>query len=157
MCSSDLFERDEETGQLNAVHHPFTQPQAEWESLKPEDIKALAYDIVCNGTELGGGSIRIHDRETQAKMFDLLGLDEEQVKNKFGFLLEAQEYGFPPMGGIALGLDRFMMILSNVPSIREVIAFPMNQQAQDLMMGAPAEADPRHLRELGIRIDSIPG
>lgn len=145
-----LFERDEETQRLNAVHHPFTQPQSGWESLKPEEIKALAYDIVCNGTELGGGSIRIHDKETQQKVFDLLGLNEEEVKDKFGFLLEALEYGFPPLGGIALGLDRLMMILTNVPSIREVIAFPKTQRGNDPMMSAPSAVDPKALREYGL-------
>ena len=145
-----LFEWDEEAKRFNAIHHPFTQPEDGWESLKPEDMKAKAYDLVCNGTELGGGSIRIHNKETQEKIFNLLGLEEEEVKNKFGFLLEALEYGFPPLGGIALGLDRLMMILTNTSSIREVIAFPKTQRGHDPLMSAPSIVDQKALREYGL-------
>ncbi len=150
-----LFERDEDANRLNAVHHPFTKPQDGWESLKPEDINAQAYDLVCNGVELGGGSIRINDKETQQKVFDLLGLEEDEVKNKFGFLLEALEYGFPPLGGIALGIDRLIMILANATSIREVIAFPKTQRGYDPMMSAPSLVDQKALREYGL--SRLPG
>lgn len=150
-----LFEWDEEAKRLNAVHHPFTKPQDGWEALKPEQMIAQAYDLVCNGVELGGGSIRIHDKETQAKVFELLGLEEEEVKNKFGFLLDALEYGFPPLGGIALGIDRLIMILTNANSIREVIAFPKTQRGYDPMMSAPSLVDQKALREYGLSI--LPG
>lgn len=150
-----LFEWDEEAKRLNAVHHPFTQPQEGWESLKPEKMTAQAYDLVCNGVELGGGSIRIHDKEMQEKVFDMLGLEEEEVKNKFGFLLEALEYGFPPLGGIALGIDRLIMILTNATSIREVIAFPKTQRGYDPMMAAPSLVDQKALREYGL--SKLPG
>lgn len=147
-----LFEYDAEAKRFNSMHHPFTAPQAGWEKLKPEEMKAQAYDIVCNGMELGGGSIRIHDKTTQAKMFNILGLDAQETENKFGFLLEALEYGFPPLGGIALGVDRMLMILTGSSSIREVIAFPKTQKASDPMMHAPTPADPVTLKECGITV-----
>lgn len=150
-----LFEWDEDAKRFNAIHHPFTQPQDGWESLKPEQMKAKAYDLVCNGMELGGGSVRIHDKEMQEKVFELLGLEKDEVKNKFGFLLEALEYGFPPLGGIALGIDRLIMILTNSSSIREVIAFPKTQRGHDPLMTAPSLVDQKVLREYGL--SKLPG
>lgn len=145
-----LFEKDEKTGSLHAAHHPFTAPQEGWQNLDPENMKARAYDIVCNGVELGGGSIRIHDAEVQKKVFEILGLSKEQAQDKFGFLLEALEYGFPPLGGIALGIDRLVMILTGSQSIREVIAFPKTQRGYDAMMNAPTPVDKASLKEYGI-------
>jgi len=149
-----LFERDDETGKLKAMHHPFTSPKMDQVELldnEPEKVKADAYDIVLNGVELGGGSIRIHDRQLQAKMFDILGLSEEECEEKFGFLIEAFKYGAPPHGGLAYGLDRLVMLLLGEPSIREVMAFPKNQNAQCLVSEAPAPVDKEQLDELGIR------
>ena len=149
-----LFERDDETGKLKAMHHPFTSPKMDQLELldnEPEKVKADAYDIVLNGVELGGGSIRIHDRQLQAKMFDILGLSEEECEEKFGFLIEAFKYGAPPHGGLAYGLDRLVMLLLGEPSIREVMAFPKNQNAQCLVSEAPAPVDKEQLDELGIR------
>lgn len=145
-----LFDWDEEAKRFNAIHHPFTQPQEGWEKLKPEQMTAKAYDLVCNGMELGGGSIRIHDKDMQEKVFKLLGLEEEEINDKFGFLLEALEYGFPPLGGIALGIDRLIMILTNSSSIREVIAFPKTQRGYDPLMTAPSAVDQKVLREYGL-------
>jgi aspartyl-tRNA synthetase len=150
-----LFEYDETEKRYYAMHHPFTSPQIGWEGSNPAEIKARAYDLVLNGIELGGGSIRIHDGETQQKVFDLLGLSKEEAQNKFGFLLEAQNLGFPPHGGIALGLDRFVMLLTQSQSIREVIAFPKTQRGYDLMMDAPTPIDNEHLREYGIQLAPI--
>lgn len=150
-----LFEYDEDAKRWNAMHHPFTAPQAGWENQQPGDMKARAYDIVLNGIELGGGSIRIHDRAMQQKVFDLLGLTQEQTEKKFGFLLEAQELGFPPHGGIALGLDRFLMLLTKSQSIRDVIAFPKTQRGNDPLMEAPTTVDPEQLREYGLRFMPI--
>jgi len=145
-----LFEWDEEAKRYHAMHHPFTAPQEGWEKLSPDQMKARAYDLVCNGMELGGGSIRIHDKHTQQKVFDLLGLKPEETQDKFGFLLEALEYGFPPHGGIALGLDRLVMILTGSNSIREVIAFPKTQRGHDAMMHAPSVVADGYLKEYGI-------
>ena len=147
-----LFELDEETGKWNSVHHPFTAPAAGWEQQTPDQMIAQAYDLVCNGMELGGGSIRIYDRKLQSKVFELLGLKEEDMEKKFGFLLEALELGFPPLGGIALGIDRLIMILAKVNSIREVIAFPKTQRGHDPMMQAPTPAEPAALREYGLSL-----
>lgn len=147
-----LLEWDEKEKRFNAMHHPFTAPQPGWEQLKPEDIKAQAYDIVCNGVELGGGSIRIYDTKTQEKVFDFLGLNKEQMQEKFGFLLESFDYGFPPLGGIALGIDRFIMLLANAQSIRDVIAFPKTQRGYDPMMQAPTAVDQKNLKEYGIAV-----
>ena len=151
-----LFEKDDETGQLKAMHHPFTSPKAEQISLldsEPENVMADAYDIVLNGVELGGGSIRIHDRKLQSKMFEVLGLTPEECSEKFGFLIEAFKYGAPPHGGLAYGLDRMVMLLLGEPSIREVMAFPKNQNAQCLVSDAPSPIDEAQMEELGIKKD----
>lgn len=153
-----LFEKDDETGELKAMHHPFTSPKLEQIELldtHPEEVKANAYDIVLNGVELGGGSIRIHDRNLQAKMFEVLGLTKEECEEKFGFLIEAFKYGAPPHGGLAYGLDRLVMLLLGEPSIREVMAFPKNQNAQCLVSDAPAPVDDAQLDELGINTKKI--
>lgn len=150
-----LFEENEE-GELKAMHHPFTSPKNE--DLKrmesdPTSVKANAYDIVLNGFELGGGSIRIHDQEVQKLMFKTLGLSKEECQEKFGFFLEALKYGVPPHGGIAYGLDRMAMLLAGEESIREVIAFPKNQNAQCMVSEAPGIASQEQLTELGLKID----
>ena len=148
-----LFEKDDETGELHAMHHPFTSPKIDQLHLldtNPEAVKANAYDIVLNGVELGGGSIRIHDKDVQAKMFEVLGLTKEECDEKFGFLIEAFKYGVPPHGGLAYGLDRLVMLLLGESSIREVMAFPKNQNAQCLVSEAPAPVDAIQLEELGI-------
>lgn len=150
-----LFEYDTQTKRWNAVHHPFTSPEDGWENLEPADMKARAYDIVLNGVELGGGSIRIHKPEMQEKVFEILGLDKQKMQDKFGFLLEAQELGFPPHGGIALGLDRLLMLMTRSKSIREVIAFPKTQRGNDPLMESPTKVDEKTLREYGLRL--MPG
>ena len=142
-----------------AVHHPFTSPIMETNDLaqldsEPENLKARAYDLVLNGQEIGGGSIRIHRSDVQRKVFELLGIDEQEAKRKFGFLLDALSYGAPPHGGIALGLDRIVMLLCKEDSIRDVIAFPKTQRGQDLMVSAPTIANVEQLLELGIRVVS---
>ena len=151
-----MFEEDDEIGALKAMHHPFTCPKLDQVHLldtAPADVKANAYDIVLNGVELGGGSIRIHDKELQAKMFEVLGLTKEECEEKFGFLIEAFKYGAPPHGGLAYGLDRLVMLLLGEQSIREVIAFPKNQNAQCLVSEAPAPVDKAQLDELGISVE----
>ena len=151
-----MFEEDDETGALKAMHHPFTCPkldQLDKLDTDPVSVKANAYDIVLNGVELGGGSIRIHDKDLQAKMFEILGLTKEECDEKFGFLIEAFKYGVPPHGGLAYGLDRLVMLLLGEQSIREVIAFPKNQNAQCLVCEAPAPVDEAQLEELGIELD----
>jgi aspartyl-tRNA synthetase len=150
-----MFERDLKTNQLMAMHHPFTSPQQlSIESLKenPTNTLARAYDIVINGYEIGGGSIRIHQPELQQTVFDLLGIGEEEAKEKFGFLLDALQFGCPPHGGIALGLDRLAMLLTNSSSIRDVIAFPKTQSASCLLTNAPTAVGNTQLNELGIRL-----
>ena len=149
-----LFEEDEEGG-IGAKHHPFTSPAPEDAALletEPLAVRALAYDIILNGNEIGGGSIRIHDRSLQRRMFNALGLADEDIENKFGFLLEAFRYGVPPHGGIAYGLDRLVMLLLGEDSIREAIAFPKNQAAEDPVSGAPCLAREGQLAELGVAL-----
>jgi aspartyl-tRNA synthetase len=146
-----MFEWCEEEKRFFAKHHPFTCPQKGFESMDPVKIHAKAYDIVCNGEEIGGGSIRIHDKETQRKVFDLLGLEKREYEEKFAALLEAQEYGFPPHGGFALGLGRLIMMLAQVASLRDVIAFPKTQSGTCPMMQTPSLADKRQLKDLGIK------
>ena len=151
-----LFEYDEELGRYFAAHHPFTSPKAEdidkLESA-PHEVKANAYDIVLNGYELGGGSIRINDAELQERMFRVLGFSDEERDSQFGFLIEAFKYGAPPHGGIAYGLDRFVMLLTGSDNIRDVIAFPKTQNASDLMMDAPSDVSKDQLKELHIDLD----
>ena len=149
-----MFARDEETGNWAAMHHPFTAPHSEdLEKLttNPAECRAIAYDLVINGSEAGGGTIRIHDQATQQKVFDLLGISSEIAQERFGFLLDALASGAPPHGGIALGIDRWVMLFGRLNSIRDVIAFPKTQRASDLMTGAPGRVDTKQLAELGIR------
>jgi len=132
------------------VNHPFTSPATD--DLDPATAKARGYDIVVNGWELGGGSIRIHRPDVQRKVFEALGMASDEAEEKFGFLLSAFRYGVPPHGGIAIGLDRVAMVLAGVENIREVIPFPKTQSGTDLLTGAPAEVDEAQLRDLGIRL-----
>jgi len=150
-----LFEYSEEEGRWAAAHHPFTAPHDEDLGILATDqrnVRAKAYDLVLNGIELGGGSIRISRKEVQMKMFEALGLSEAEVQEKFGFFLEAFEYGAPPHGGIAFGLDRLVMLLTGRDSIRDVIAFPKTTSAMDLMVGAPSAVSPQQLRELKLNL-----
>lgn len=150
-----LVEWNADEHRYHALHHPFTAPKAdEIEKLndEPAAVCSRAYDLVLNGYEIGGGSIRINDRELQKKMFDLLGIDAEEAQKRFGFLLEAFKYGVPPHGGIALGVDRIVMILAGSSSLRDVIAFPKNQNAQSTMDGSPAAVDQEQLDELHIKL-----
>ncbi|MBV8596238.1 MAG: aspartate--tRNA ligase [Candidatus Eremiobacteraeota bacterium] len=153
-----LFERDEESQGLQPAHHPFTAPAPGSEALSgdPLQLRAQHYDVVLNGMELGSGSIRIHDPALQRKIFTLLGYSDDDVERKFGFLLEAFEYGAPPHGGIALGVDRIILLMAGGESIREVIAFPKNQRFQDLMINAPTPVEPAALKELHVRTDIPP-
>ncbi len=151
-----LLELDEETGHYHAMHHPFTSPkpgQLELLDSKPGEVKANAYDLVLNGNEIGGGSIRIHDKETQAIMLKHLGFSDEEAKAQFGFLMDAFEYGAPPHGGIAFGLDRLVSILGGQETIRDFIAFPKNNSGRDVMIDAPANIDDEQLKELNIKLD----
>jgi aspartyl-tRNA synthetase len=150
-----LVEWDEESGRWFAMHHPFTSPDPRDLDLlgtNPGAVRARAYDVVMDGLELGGGSIRIHDTALQSRMFDLLGVGPEEAATRFGFFLEALRYGAPPHGGLALGLDRIIMLMAGAPSIRDVIAFPKTASAADLMTDAPSEVDEKQLRELGIGV-----
>jgi aspartyl-tRNA synthetase len=149
-----MFEFNEDEKRWDPLHHPFTSPlDSDIDLLEtdPGNCRAKAYDLVLNGTELGGGSIRIYRRDVQNKVFQMLGLSDEEILNKFGFMLEAFEYGAPPHGGIAFGLDRLVMLISGADSIRDVIAFPKTQSATDLMVQAPGEVSARQLKELHIR------
>jgi aspartyl-tRNA synthetase len=147
-----MFEKDE-NGNPTPLHHPFTMPNMEtWDEENFEDIKSIAYDLVLNGYEIGGGSIRIHKEEIQEKVFKLLGIDEMDAREKFGFLLDALKFGAPPHGGFALGLDRVIMLMRHTDNIRDVIAFPKTQKAQCLLTGAPGEVEKEQLKELHIRV-----
>lgn len=149
-----MFEKDEEAGRYVAMHHPFTAPLEEDLPLlkeSPEKCRAQAYDLVINGSEAGGGTIRIHDSKVQSQVFELLGMDEETARDRFGFLLDALRFGAPPHGGIALGVDRWVMLFAGLENIREVIAFPKTQKAADMMTGAPGEVDADQLNELHLR------
>ncbi len=152
-----MFERDEEgEGRWQAMHHPFTAPLPEQMDLlktDPGKCRAQAYDLVINGSEAGGGTIRIHDADIQQQVFGLLGIDETTAKERFGFLLDALQYGAPPHGGIALGIDRWVMLFGKLDNIRDCIAFPKTQKATDLMTEAPGEVDARQLKELSIKLD----
>ena len=150
-----LFEYDEEEGRYVAKHHPFTSPMDEdiqFLESDPEKVRAKAYDIILNGVEIGGGSIRIHSTSLQEKMFKALGFSKEKAWDQFGFLLEAFKYGTPPHGGIAYGFDRLVMLLAGRNTIRDVIAFPKVQNASDLMTEAPSMVDIKQLEELHIRV-----
>ena len=151
-----LLEWDEETERFHAMHHPFTSPKPEQiELLKtaPGSVKANAYDLVLNGNEIGGGSIRIHDKETQAMMFEYLGFTPEEAKAQFGFLMDAFQYGAPPHGGIAFGLDRLVSILGGQETIRDFIAFPKNNSGRDVMINAPSYIDDQQLKDLNLRLN----
>jgi aspartyl-tRNA synthetase len=149
-----MFDWDEKANRFNAIHHPFTAPSCSVEELEKNPGEALsrAYDLVLNGTEVGGGSIRIHRTEMQSRVFDLLGIGKEEAQEKFGFLLEALKYGCPPHGGIAFGMDRLVMLMTDSTSIREVIAFPKTQSAACPLFNAPAHVSELQLRELGIKL-----
>lgn len=152
-----LLEFDEESGRYHAMHHPFTSPKPEDIHLletAPGSVRANAYDMVLNGNEIGGGSIRIYDRPTQERMFSLLGFSDEEARRQFGFLMDAFQYGAPPHGGLAFGLDRLVAILGGQETIRDFIAFPKNNSGRDVMIDAPSEIADDQLRELHIRLDS---
>jgi aspartyl-tRNA synthetase len=151
-----LFQWSPEDNKWNAMHHPFTRPKTEdmalFEAKKFPEIRAEAYDVVLNGVEIGGGSIRIHEPELQEKMFETLGVGLEDRQSLFGHLLRAFRLGAPPHGGIALGLDRLVMLVCGEQSIRDVMAFPKNNRGMDLMTNSPAEVDPRQLRDLSLKL-----
>ncbi|QZA76430.1 aspartate--tRNA ligase [Deefgea tanakiae] len=154
-----MFERDDDAGRWNACHHPFTSPKVEHiEFLKtdPGKCKARAYDMVLNGWEMGGGSVRIHRADMQSTVFEALGIGEEEAQNKFGFLLDNLQFGAPPHGGLAFGLDRLVTLMTGAESIRDVIAFPKTQRAQCLLTNAPNEVDEKQLRELHIKLRNAP-
>jgi aspartyl-tRNA synthetase len=151
-----MYERDPDTGKIDFSHNPFSMPQGGLEALETRDpltIKAFQYDIVCNGVELSSGAIRNHRPDIMYKAFAIAGRSREDVEAHFGGMLNAFKFGAPPHGGSAPGIDRIVMLLADEPNIREVVAFPMNQQAQDLLMGAPAAVDAARLKELHIRIE----
>ncbi len=151
-----MFEKDNETGQLHAVHHPFTAPKGGMENFnedKPEEMIADAYDLVINGNEIGGGSIRIHSGELQKKIFNILGFTKEEAEAQFGFLTNAFRYGAPPHGGIAFGFDRWTALFNGTDSIRDVMAFPKNNAGKDLMINAPSLTDPEQLKELFLKVE----
>jgi aspartyl-tRNA synthetase len=151
-----MFEWSDEENRLMAMHHPFTHPKDEDIPLldtKPEEVRADAYDMVCNGIEVGGGSIRIHDPKLQAKMFEILGFTPEKAQEQFGFLMNAFKYGAPPHGGLAYGLDRWVSIFAGLDSIRDCIAFPKNNNGRDVMLEAPSTIEQKQLDELSLKID----
>jgi aspartyl-tRNA synthetase len=154
-----MFEWSEEDGRWAARHHPFTRPAPEWEERfdsEPGEAIAVAYDLVANGNEIGGGSLRIHEPAIQARVFGVLQLTPEEQRTKFGFLLDALAMGAPPHGGIAFGIDRMLMVVAQEPNLRDVIAFPKNQAGVDPMSGAPSEVSAEQLDELGIRLVEPP-
>jgi len=148
-----MFEYNEEDKKWYAKHHPFTCPDEKADYSKPKNVKSKAYDLVLNGSEIAGGSIRIHNSEIQKKVFNILGIDDKEAKNKFGFLLSALSHGAPPHGGIAFGLDRLLQVMTGSESIRDVIAFPKNKAAQDMMLESPSEVKEEQLREAHIKLD----
>ena len=153
-----LFEYDATEGRYYAAHHPFTRPfdeDIEKMYTNPAEVRAQAYDIVLNGYELGGGSLRIYERDLQEKMFEILGFSEEEAKAQFGFLLEAFEYGVPPHAGLALGLDRFVMLLAGRHNLRDTIAFPKTASASCLLTDAPSEVSAAQLEEISLRITAL--
>jgi len=152
-----MFEYDDDAKRWVSLHHPFTAPlpeDADKLNTDPGNVRSQAYDLVCNGSEVGGGSVRIHDQAMQRKVFSLLNITDEQANTQFGFFLKALQYGTPPHGGIAFGLDRLTMILTGTDNIRDVIAFPKTQRGQCLMTEAPSSVDDKQLVELNIKIDS---
>jgi len=154
-----MFEYDDKLKKIDFSHNPFSMPQGGLEALETQDpltIKAWQYDIVCNGIELCSGAIRNHKPEIMYKAFGIAGYSKEEVEARFGGMLNAFKFGAPPHGGAAPGVDRIVMMLADERNLREVIAFPMNQQAQDLLMQAPSEVDPKRLRELHIKLDLPP-
>jgi aspartyl-tRNA synthetase len=153
-----LLEWDGETNRFYAMHHPFTSPKPEDISLldtNPAGVRANAYDCVINGVEIGGGSIRIHEEGLQKKMFSVLGFTDEEAQNQFGFLMQAFRYGAPPHGGIAFGFDRLVSLFAGEDSIRDVIAFPKNNAARDVMADCPSEISDAQMKELSIRVQKI--
>ena len=151
-----MYELDEKTDSIIFSHNPFSMPQGGMEALETKDplnILAWQYDIICNGIELSSGAIRNHKTEIMEKAFSIAGYSVEDLKNRFGALYNAFKFGAPPHGGIAPGIDRIVMLLANEPNIREVIMFPMNQQAQDLLMNAPSDIDDNQLKELSLKIN----
>ena len=151
-----MLEWDDESNRFHAMHHPFTSPKKEDIELldtDPSKVRANAYDLVLNGTEIGGGSIRIHDKNIQSRMFDLLGFSKEEAQAQFGFLMNAFEYGAPPHGGIALGFDRLVAILDGSESIKDYIAFPKNNSGKDVMIDAPSALNKEQLNELSLKLN----
>ena len=154
-----LLEWDEDTERYHAMHHPFTSPKPDQLALidtDPGKVKANAYDMVINGVEIGGGSIRIHDRELQSRMFDLLGFTPEEAQAQFGFLMDAFQYGAPPHGGLALGFDRLCSMFGGSDSIRDFIAFPKNNSGRDVMIDAPSPIDDEQYDELFLKSTHVP-
>ena len=149
-----IYEKDEETGKIDFEHNPFSMPQGEMAALEgdPLEVKGYQYDLACNGYELVSGAIRNHRPDIMFKAFEIAGYDESEVKNRFGGMVNAFQYGAPPHGGCAAGIDRIVMLLADQQNIREVIMFPMNQRAEDLMMEAPSDPLPDQLMELNLRI-----
>jgi aspartyl-tRNA synthetase len=154
-----MYELNEESGKIDFSHNPFSMPQGGMEALTTQDpltVKAFQYDIVCNGVELSSGAIRNHRPDIMVKAFEIAGYSAADVEARFGGMLNAFRYGAPPHGGSAPGIDRIVMMLADEPNIREVILFPLNQQGEDLMMGAPAEVTPARLKELSLKLDLPP-